>query len=383
VTYSGYYFQYYKDMIFAEQLSILGSLIAVVAIQRFYRNGKAWVLYALMVLALSIGRGFTVLPILVLWVVFELLRRRRGSPDADACPARSRLTSVSVLVLGLGLVLGSTLYNSVVEARYRNTSLGQTSIMEAFTRRAGLDESFNQKHSEKREWGYFVAQQNNRLRRVLYPVPRRLEAYVPRTAVPVALIVGLLFVAFRFRSRWNTAQRLTAFTLLLYGPLWLALARNLTLWHDYTAMYFYGIPLVLYGAILSAVPRRLSPGLVLAGFTVFFAATVEMDHRKTTMAARSNRVTEELQVIAEAVEPGRVIHYEGGYREFLRGVPFASGFYFSRNPVTDDPAFADYVISRRPECWSSHTARNRMFFLCDAKTERGQVFNLKFSQRKL
>jgi hypothetical protein len=377
-TFSGHFFQFYRDMVFVEQLSILGSLIGIWAIQRFYRDGRLAVLGAAIVPALAIGRGFTLLPILALWAVFAWVSRRQASSPAGG-GASCRRASAGVLGLGLLLSGASVYYNASAEARFDDLPLRDTSVLEAAARRGGFDPTFNREHSEGRRWLPFLAQQSGRLRCTLYPVPRSSSRWVPDDlssescrgwvcawATPVILMLGLPFVVADFRSRWDPAQRFAALALLAYGPIWLGLARNLAIWHDYTALYYYGIPLVVYGAIASRLGARGSFALLGLALALFTWSTLEMRGRKTEMARHVNWVTADFQTIADTLRsaPG-VIYYEGGWNRLLPGVPFASGFYLPDHPVTEAVERADYVISNRRERRPrSLTPQNRGIFLC-------------------
>jgi len=358
VTFSSRHFLLYKDMVFAEQVSILASLIALYAIQRFYDNGKIGQLIALIAVTLSIGRGFPVLPLLLLWCIWAYLEYWRSKKEMLDTARRLARTSAFVLLFGLSLTGIYTLYNVYVESRISGVSLGETTIVEAATRRGGLQKGFNAVHKEKRKWKRFIKQQSRRLRVELFPIPRFILDRVPEklrapecstsschSAVLSVLTMGLFFIWFFYWRDWSAAQRCVSVLLLLYGAVWLSMARNLAIFHDYTALYYYGVPLVLYGSLASRLPAKISPLLLIVALTLFLVNNADTNHRKQRMANKSNWIPENFQRIAENLPLEKVVFFERGYARFLKGRPYAAGFLLPDNPVTNNRDIADYLIT--------------------------------------
>jgi hypothetical protein len=358
VTFSSRFFLLYKDMVFAEQVSILASLVALFAIQRFYENGKTGQLIAIIAVTLSIGRGFPVLPLLLLWCIWECLGYWWSKKETLNTARRLARTSVFVLLFGLSLTGIHTFYNMVVESRITGVSLGETTIVEAATRRGGLQKGFNTAHEERRQWNNFIQQQSRMLRIELFPLPRFIRDRLPvelaspkcatavcHGAVLAVLAAGIIFILVFHWYRWSAAQRSVAVLLLLYGATWLGMARNLAIFHNYTALYYYGIPLVLYGAIAARLPAKISPLLLVGALALFLANNADTNQRKQRMADRSNWIPENFQRIAENLPGGKIVYYEGGYARFLKRRPYAAGFLLPDNPVTNNRDIADYLIT--------------------------------------
>jgi hypothetical protein len=378
-TYSGYYFLFYKDMIFAEQVSILGSLIAVLAIERYYRNRSGWQLFGMLALALSIGRGFTVLPLLVLWFGFEAVRRAASArrPAMEGARASALGASGRGLLLGLLLTAASTAYNISAEAAANRVPLAETSIVEAAVRRGGFNGDYNEQTRDERGWTRFLSSQVDRGRLLFFPVPSVLQRLMGTRisaspcdrllcslSVPAVILLGLVCLFHRRRSWWTPGRGFVAVALLGYGFAWLLPARNLTIWHDYTAIYYFGLPLLLYGMIANRLPRKLAPLLLVACFVGFVLNISDVDAVKRRLAERYNWITEDFQAIADHLPPGQVLYFDGPHRKFLSSTPFVSGFYLPDQYVTDDPELADFVVRLRPRDFRDVlTPENRRIFL--------------------
>src|SRR5262249_55211542 len=143
LTFSGWYFMFYKDMIHFEQPGLLGLLLVLLAILKYQRGGGRTLLYVLALLAVSLGRGVVALSLLALWAAFDytsVLAAEWPRPVA-ATLLWLRRERVRVFAAAAALAAVYVGYNIAAEARLRGVSWSETSIVDSAARRSGLTAS--------------------------------------------------------------------------------------------------------------------------------------------------------------------------------------------------------------------------------------------------
>jgi hypothetical protein len=172
----------------------------------------------------------------------------------------------------------------------------------------------------------------------------------------------MVAVIVRFGRGLDVARRRVLVLLVVSGPLWVVLMRNLSAFHDYTAMYFLGLTLAFYASLagLLRLPRGgwiAALGLSLVVFSARNAMIQDL-HRK--LGAETSATTHDFMRIAAALPPsGEAIALLDGVPD----APYAFGFYLPRQ-IQAPLAFADYVISRDPRYGPANlTPDNARFFL--------------------
>jgi hypothetical protein len=130
-----------------------------------------------------------------------------------------------------------------------------------------------------------------------------------------------------------------------------------------------GVPLVLFGTVLHFLPKLLSPLVLLVAFAAFSSSNISINEKKNKIADSVNPVIGDFQKIKEKLKPGSTIYYPEGYRNLIRGAPYAVGYLLSDHYVVDKKRdYAQYIISKKRFYNSKGlTVRNRNVFLFSNK----------------
>jgi hypothetical protein len=154
----------------------------------------------------------------------------------------------------------------------------------------------------------------------------------------------MVLVIVLFGRRLDPARRQVVLVLTLAGPAWVVAMRNLSAFHDYTAMYYLGIPLAFYASLagLIRLPRLGWVMAVALSLAVFGARHAQIQDLHREIGGPYSSYTHDYMRIAAALPAG-------GQRIFLAdGVPYAPyafGFYLP-DDVLAPADRADYVITR-------------------------------------
>ncbi len=240
------YLLFYKDMVHYDQPALLGMLLLVLAIAWTKVNGRRSFVYGATLLAISLGRGYASLVILVVWLVLEAIEvlRRRAPFTPDKVKALLSLTSSgprSWERYGPGSTWRTT---STSRPTRRGVALLQTGIVGSAVDRLALNQDFNASYAGLLGWRYFVSDELIRLVRWSFPIWEYEGSWVASALIVIAM-VGVIVV---WGRSMDPARRQVLAILTVSGPIWLFAMRNLSAFHDYTAMYFLGIPLAFFGA---------------------------------------------------------------------------------------------------------------------------------------
>jgi hypothetical protein len=370
---ANYVILFFKDMVHFDQPGLFGFLLAAYAAAVYWLDGRDRPLYLFSLAAVSIGRGYCALAVLLLWVMMELVRTVAPAGRGWRAAANAWLRGKPVKVLLVSAIWSATLlsYNVAVEAQKRGVSLPHTSIVESAARRLGLTPVGRPAIEARLEWRSFAVEQAKRIIVLCAPMlfPERLLLENRIVQYSLASVYGLLLITFvprRVARIKRSGERYFVILLLLSGFVWLFPMKRLAAPHGYTAMYYVGVPLVLYSLLMSLACRSktLQAGLLALSAVVFVVANsfANLAHAKAVPVV--NEYTEDAQSILHAIGPGeKNIHVEGGYESLVPGARFAAGFYLDGHCLTPLP-YADFVITRDiARARASLTPRNRHLFL--------------------
>ena len=150
--------------------------------------------------------------------------------------------------------------------------------------------------------------------------------------------------------------------LMFSGFVWLIPLRNLAAFHDYTAMYYIGIPLVFFISIFAMLnpSKKVSSFLLVAGLVLYVSAIVQVRDWHENNAGRADEYVYDFDRILEKIDgTGNNVNMA----EVIPYGPFPPGFYLSEQYLSSKNT-ADYVISRnRKYSLNNLTPDNIIIFL--------------------
>ena len=360
IAFSNPFFLWYKDMVHFDQPALFGFLLLIYTLALYKLEGRKTPLYIATFVAVGLGRGYASYSILMLWLAFEafLILRNRGMAVKEKF--KSILKHPSFLLLIIAIAWGGSLltYNVIVEAHIREVSILRTSIVQSARYRLSLNPEFNQENEEVVNWPDFAESQVNRIIQWSFPVKGVDFGFFGN----LLLLVVMFAIMGIFILRQPVEKRMIYLILMLSGFIWLFPLKNLAAFHDYTAMYYIGIPLVFFLSVFTILrpSKAVSYFLLLAGLILYNTNIVQVRDWHAELASRENayvydfdRIREKIDGTGNNVNMAEVIPYG----------PFPPGYYLREQFLSSRNA-ADYVISRdKKKLPENLTPENEVIFL--------------------
>ncbi len=418
LAFSSSYALYYNDMISAEVASVFGIMLTFHGMVIFAQEGRFRQLLVKTCVALLLGWHVAalLLPFVVFGLVKEALKARsagglpgRGSwlmgKLAAARPMAAAMVSSRYALLGAVTLAFVTLimaYNLGSEylANKGEVPLTELRTFESFQYRIGAEPGFNEIVGEHRAWLPFLRGQfaSVGIGSVPFALPGldsifnvnagwnrggvwaaaggELQSLYTGMAVFGACLIGLLFVRFR----------MLAAVLALAGFCWALPLRNSAFIHDFEALFYMGIPLVLFSLILLWVHKqsgnRLLAALSVAAVGVFVFSSFQMSRvgYDAEAAEYQRDEIEDFEGI-RGMTRGKTVYVTGDWPSGFTQKLFAVSYYLSGSDVLfaekDRPHVRDYadflLMSERQEGVALLTPENRVVFLYDRAIYDGQV----------
>jgi hypothetical protein len=360
LAFSNPYLLWYKDMVHFDQPALFGFLLLIYAIALYKVDGTQTLLYVAPFVAVGLGRGYSSYSIMFLWFAIEafLIFKPKVPDIREKFKSILRHPSFILLILAIAWGVGLLLYNIIIEAHIRDVSILQTSILRSARYRLSLNPEFNLENEGVINWRIFAESQVNRI--VQWAFPSRDVNF---GVVGNGLLLGAMFLTMGIMIwRQTLEKRVIYLLLMLSGFGWLVPLRNLSAFHDYTAMYYIGIPLVFFTVILTFLSpwKRVSYFLTLLVLVVYVSTVVHVKSWHEERAGKANLYTYDFVRILEKIDgPGKNINMP----EMIPYGPFTPGFYLSEHYLTS-PAIADYVVTRnRKYAGENLTPDNDIIFL--------------------
>lgn len=337
LTFSGQYFMTYKAMIHFDQPAILGMTALLNAILVFERSGDKKGLIFWSFVAPLMGRGYASLFVLALYLLMKALSGKFG--ESLRLALKTLIPSGTICTLMLS-------YNILVEAKVRNVPVAQVSIVQSAFSRLGI-EKFTESHQEEKvQWSVFLDDQLSRQKLQLTPffVGKKQSTYF------CFILLGSIF--FFYRRNWKTIFSFTTGLLLLSGVVWIFPMKRLAAFHDYTTMYYVGVPLVIYGLL---IPRLRPARFVFTVSMVLFLLSLwRISNKQSENLVTINSLADEFHVVREIIgkqtisgnEP--ILYPYQGRAEIFTGRPYILGFYFHDMALALNESESDYVLSNNP-----------------------------------
>ena len=364
LTFANPFLLFYKDMVHFDQPALFGCLLLIYAIAVYKIDGKKTLLIIATFVAIGLGRGYASYPILLLLVGFETLLILKSKNSDLKTKLITILKQPTLILLVAGIIWGASLlsYNIVMEANKRDISIAQTSIVDSAQRRLSLNPEFNQANEGIINWHDFTVSEVNRIIQWSFPY-NKVDLDFFGNSILLALMFGLIGI---FILKQTTEKRILYLIILLFGFGWLIPLRNLAAFHDYTTMYYIGIPLIFFLALFSLFKPsgRLSYLLLVLALAVYMSAIFEVKHLHESIAGNANQYTYDfMQIDQKIVGTGNNIFM----RNMVPYAPYVPVFFLPGQYISPIE-LADYVISENRNYGPDNlTPQNHIMFLFKAK----------------
>jgi hypothetical protein len=360
LSFSNPYLLWYKDMVHFDQPALFGFLLLIYAVALYKLDGKRIPVYVATFVAIGLGRGYASYPILFLWLTLEsyLILRMKALDGKEKI--KSILRHPSFLLSVLAMVWGASLllYNIIVETQIRDVSILQTSILRSARYRLSLNPQFNLENEGVINWWTFTESQVQRIVQWSFPV-KGMDFGLWINSI---ILLGMFLIMGTMIWKQPLEKRLLYLILIFSGFGWLIPLRNLAAFHDYTAMYYIGIPLVFFLSVATLIKPPKYAAYLLVSLTLILYVSVIFQVRSwhEERSERANEYTYDFVRILEKIEgAGKNINMP----ERIPYGPFPPGFYLSEHYLTS-PEVADYVVTRNRRYPAENlTPENEIIFL--------------------
>jgi hypothetical protein len=345
LAFSSGYLLFYKDMIHFDQPALLGMIVLLYTIALCALDGRRRAVYAGTLFAVSLGRGYASLVVLLVWWLLEAA----GALRRPETSVRRRLLNLPALVSFRCLAMGcawaalNPSYNLAIESARRGVSILETSIIASLLKRLALNPEFNVSNEGVLEWGFFLTDQVTRAVRWSFPV----WDYEGAPALSAVIIALMLVIIVRYGRSTGAAQRMVLATAAASGVVWLIGMRNMSAFHDYTAMFYLGLALAFYAALASSLrmPRTAWLLVVALSLALFAQGNLRTRALHEEIGNVYSPFTHDFMNIAAALpENGQWIHLA----QSVPYAPYAPGFYLPGHLLAPREV-AQYIIT--PHRW--------------------------------
>ena len=294
LAYSSYWQLYYADMVSPETSSnLFGVMLVFHGMVLFARDRRLAPLLAKACVALLLGwhAAALIAPFVVLGLAGEVFGARPGgaSPAAHAKGALAAAVRSPHLRFGAATALWSLLllgFNFVSEylALGGEVPLADLPSFRALLYRTGVDDTVLSSSSVYLEWNAYLREQLFRIAVAAAPfallqaldLDTMLWPRDPRIVAAGAVLLGASLAGPIFLP-----QRTPAAALMLSGWVWALAFRAEAATHDFEALFYVGVPLLLFASLLLGL-RRLPwrtatlPGLAVVAAAAFVLSAAQM-----------------------------------------------------------------------------------------------------------
>ena len=414
LTFSSTYWLYNSDMIGTEMgLDLFGMMLAFHGMAVFEKEGKFGQLAVKACAGMLLG--WHIYGLLLAFVALGMVRAgARAYSEGGRQPAeglrdlanaarlavgrmvRSRYMALGVTTLLFGIATISFNLGSEYLALRGETPLAELPTSQSMLKRVGLDAEYSAANARGLAWGRFLQRQFHRLGGMSTPyalseytgdvVGWPEVAFMRRNAGVAA--IGVLATAACFIGLAFSRERLLLGALALSGVFWNILMRHQTYIHNFEAVSWTGVPLILFAlALLGA--RRLGGERLMALIAVFALAAFALSAYRMAEfgydakgAAFHKAATADFETIRRITD-GKIVFVDSPPYS-IGGVYRATDYYLSGSVILnyaqgDRRGLADFALTRdRMDGVEPLTPDNRLAFLYErAAYDRAQMAELR------
>ena len=360
IAFANPYLMFYKDMVHFDQPALFGFLLLTYAIALYKIDGLKYPMVIATFIAIALGRGYASYAVLGLWLVIEafLILKRGGLSLGQK--VRDIVRHPAFILMVIAIVWGGSLlsYNILIEAKTRNISPLQTSILDSAGRRLSLNQAFNQENADIINWGDYLKTETGRIIKWSFPIKYSDPGFLVNLAV-----LGLMALAIGLATRRQTPEKRIIFILLaLSGFAWMIPMRNMAAFHDYTTMYFIGFTLAFFVSLLTLLrpSRDAAVYLALMAMVVYLGALGQVKDLHESIAGNASAYTYDFMRIESVIgSQGNNVYIDGT-------IPYGTNApeFYLPDQYLAPLSLADYVISYNAAYLPDNlTPQNSVMFL--------------------
>lgn len=385
---SGFFYIQFKDMFHFDQPALLGMIGFLLALKLCeLQKVRPWVVVLVATIACLMGRGYATCLVVAFWFALDslVLLKKQGIQYfmTSFFKQTSFVTLVSVFIFS-SLALFANIYS---EARKRDVSLSETSIVTSAQRRTGIADTYDI------PWYDFTTGQAIRILEGSLPFPlnatRKYRNFGEGTralvrnghlktiffVTPVLYLTLLTLIGLAlWRHKENIKTTFfglmtpTTTVIALSGFAWMFPMKRLAAPHQYTNMYYIGLYIVMGVFLWTFLQgRKRTIAVTAMAFLLFVCSLVNVKMFYEANETYGPDLTNDFDEIRQELDLRSIqkIGVDRSYREYVTGSPYALCFYVGDRFISDDKSI---LISNKRELegYKNLTPENRFYFLLES-----------------
>ena len=355
IGYSSYYMQYYDDMVFNDIPALFGFLLVLLGVVSWRRTGSSRLLYVGIFVAIALG--WQAYAVLVCWATLEALWIAKRSWRYPLVAAAAVFRQPATRALAVGVLWGGSLlsFNLHNESRVMHQDIGDLPSARSIKFRLGLaGGAADFPDYQELQWRPFLEMQVRRILKAAVPT-RPLHGLLDKFSDRVKgrgglRLMGLLilpagiFSCFFWRLFRGSADRLALLAVFLSGIFWTIPMKYFTAFHDFQGIFYVGMVLVFYLAMLHRLPGKALGAVVGLAMMIFVYSNVDLNRQKAEGSKYFAAYTRDFVTIDALIGSGRRIQAGADDKEFEQESVqlrfYMAGEYYS------DASHAEFVLSK-------------------------------------
>lgn len=385
---SGFFYVEFKDMFHFDQPALLGLVLFLTTLKLFeHKKVASWVVVAVATIACLMGRGYATCLAVAAWFAIDCLFSIRQDGFKHLLKSFFKKTSfvalISVFVFA-SLALFTNIYS---EAKKRDVSLSETSIVITAKHRTGMTDAYNV------PWLSFTQGQASRIFKGALPFPlnaiRKYEDFGPGgeylhkegklTLTLILTLVAYLTLLFlvlssvwksrhQFKVELSSLLTKTNIVIALSGFAWMFPMKRLAGAHHYTNMYYIGFYVIVGVFFWTFLKDRKKIKLALiASFAIFTLSLINVQAFYNASEKFEPNYTQDFDVIRESLELKEIskLSVDRNFSEYVKGSPYSLCFYIGDRYISDENKFI-ITDKKEMEGYTNLTPENTFYYLLES-----------------
>ncbi len=381
LAFSSTYALYYNDMVAPDGIpSVFGILFTLHGLIVFSQEKKMRQL--LFKIAVSILLGWPVLVFISLFFVFGIAKsvieevRKRNEKINPGRIFKNDYAKIGTFSILFSLVIFG--FNIINESLSVNTSPLNIPSISSLRERSGIDQ-FEWRASDEEDLNLSGMVSTFLYRISTASIPASLPNYSSTTTWALNVpwnsqgsIVGMIIISFSIAAALFAKEKIILVPLVLSGLIWVLVFRYHTIVHDFTTLFFIGIPLIFFSTLLQFFTKnsgRMPPAFLATGTVFLFVfSVVQMENvgYNSNSATDAGQIRKDFLKIREITKNHSVfINLPEDNEYYPATVPW---YYLSGSFIANitQRYQADYFISESRVSCGLVTQENLHVFLYDS-----------------
>ncbi len=347
LVFSSYYLQYYNDMIFNDYPALFGLLLTFNGIV-VYNKDRDRYKQLLIKSIIAVLLGWQVYSLLFTYAFYCFIKNFILDKKVNRVYIKRLVFNNYTKLLFCTIIVGFLilLFQILNEVNVTKNDLLKTPTIVSMQNRLGLNKKFEYKYYKYINHKQTLKIQTSRVIGMVSPFYKnKLFSKIYVIIISIIFIYSLL----KYGKQYYQLFELLLL-LVIAGILWGFGMNNFTNFHEFQAIYYIGIPIIIYSSIAILIKELFSSHMSLyllsISLVVFLINTFIYNSIKNTMALKSNIYTYDMQNNNYYIRQLSKICFDGNITKLCGGY-HGCEFYLSGNYLEiDKNSSCDFLISK-------------------------------------